>query len=229
MSFYHHGSIRKYTAAILDFFNDIEVQYVKDSGTVLKPVPIAYSAREKSALLDNVTNEQLLSGNYNVLPRGSIILSSMIKNTERVTNKNIKINKFQSENSIEYTYNSVPYDFTYDLQFLCRGMNEASQIVEQIAVKFNPVVNIDIWEVSNLNEPTRVPLKLLDIAIETDEFDEYSTNLTTVSLSVTLTGNLYPPIKSQDKVKEFKIYLNEITSLENATRVEMMQWDTDLL
>ena len=41
----HHGTIRKYTAAILDLFNDLEVQYRdSNSAIITKKIPVKYSS-----------------------------------------------------------------------------------------------------------------------------------------------------------------------------------------
>jgi hypothetical protein len=229
MAYWHHGSIRKYTASLLAFFNDMEIQYKLSTGeTKSKKVPLVYSTREKSRVFDKVTTEQLLNGNYNVLPKANLSLLSMSKSDARITNKNNKINQFKGTDSIQFSFNSVPYEFTYDITIMCRGMNEATQLVEQMGPKFNPTVNLDIWDAENLNEPTRVPLRLMDISIESDDYDELSTNLVSVIFSLSLTGNLYPPVKGMPRVKEFQMYLNQIENEEDATRKEMMEWDIDV-
>lgn len=210
----HHGTIRKYTAALLDFFNGMEVQYETSNGTTLsRSIPITYSSKEKSNILDQHTTESILSGNLNVLPRANISLSTMMKADQRIQNKNVKINTVSKEDgTFEFMYNSVPYEFTFELTVLCRGMNEASMIIEQVAPKFNPTVNIDVWDVSNLNEPTRIPVKLLDIGIEQSEYEELSTNLVIVSFGLSIMGNLYPPIKSISEIKEVKMLIGQVYS-----------------
>lgn len=206
----HHSSIRNYTAALLDLFNNLEVQHVDSTGvTRVRSVPIVYSTKEKAQIIDKLTGEQLRSGNYNVLPRSSISLSAIQKSEARTLNKNSKINKKSNLDSFDFTYNSVPYEFTYELNVQCRGMNEASQIIEQVAPKFNPFVELDIWDVQNLNTPTRVPVKLLDIGIETEDYDEYSSNICNVSFGLSITGNLYPPIQTIQRIKQFKMTINE--------------------
>jgi hypothetical protein len=206
----HHGTIRKYTAALIDLFNNMEIQYKDSNGNTLsRSIPLVYSSREKSKLLDEKVTEQLSTGNTNVLPRASISLVTMAKMEQRVTNKNVKINTYATEDSFEYMYNSVPYEFTYQVDVMCRGMNEATQIIEQLAPKFNPTVNIDVWDATNLNEPTRIPVRLLDFSLENDEYDELYANIFTVSMGISLVGNLYPPIKTVERVKEFNMYLNQ--------------------
>lgn len=207
---FHHGTIRKYTAAILDLFNDLEIQYTDSNGNVrARNIPVKYSSIEKYKELDKFTSEQLLSGNTNVLPRAAVALSTLIKAEQRIQNKNLKINKVKQENSFEYMYNSVPYEFTYELAVMCRGMNEAAMIIEQIAPKFNPTINVDVWDAENLDEPTRVPVKLLDIGIENNEYDELSSNLVTVSFGLSIMGNLYPPVRSIERIKQFKMLMAE--------------------
>lgn len=226
---FHHGTIRKYTAALLDFFNGLEIQYNDKAGnTIIRSVPIVYSSREKSRILDNYTHEQLLAGNINVLPKANISLSTMVKSEQRVTNKNIKIATKTNTDTMEYMYNSIPYEFTYELAVMCRGMNEATQIIEQLAPKFNPTVNIDIWEAHNLNEPTRVPVRLLDIGIEQEEYEDMSSNLVTVSIGLGIIGNLYPPIKTLQKIKEFKMNINETEpNGEFYSKRIIRDWDVD--
>lgn len=225
----HHGSIRKYTAAILEFFNSVEIQYEKTTGDVVtKEVPLKYSSREKARVFDEYTVEQFLSGNYNVLPKGSLTLSSMSKTTDRVTNKNAKLNLYKTDSTFEYMYNSVPYLFEFEIIFQCRGMNEATQIIEQIAPKFNPAVNLDIWDAQNLNEPTRVPVMLNDISMEHEDYEELSSNLVTVVFNIGLQGNLYPPIRAIPRIQEFQMYINQVEQGNQATRQEMLEWDVDL-
>ena len=227
MTMYHHGTMRKYTAALLDLFNGIEVQQNDSNGnTITKSIPIVYSSIEKAKLFDQYTNEQMMSGNYNKLPRASLSLSTIVKADGRVANKNVKINTYASEKQFEYMYNSVPYEFTYELNIQCRGMNEASQIIEQIAPKFNPTVNIDIWDASNLDEPTRVPVKMLDISFENEEYGDTSSNIVTLSIGISLMGNLYPPIRTVERVRDFKMYINQ-TDGQYFDKKAIMGWDVN--
>lgn len=208
--FYHHNTIRTYTGALLNLFNDLEIQYKNSAGEISsRNIPIRFATKEKSKILDEYSTEQLTSGNYNVLPRANLTWSSIIKSEERTTNKHLKINTKANEKSFDFLYNSVPYEFTYELNILCRGMNEATMIIEQIACKFNPIINIDVYDAANLDEPTRIPVTLLDIGIEPSEYEEISSNIITVSCGLSIKGNIYPPIKSIERIKDFKIFLNE--------------------
>lgn len=208
--FYHHNTIRTYTGALLNLFNDLEIQYKNSLNEISsRNIPIRFATKEKSKILDEYTTEQLTSGNFNVLPRANLSWSSMIKAEQRTTNKNVKINTKANEKTFDFLYNSVPYEFTYELNIMCRGMNEATMIIEQIACKFNPIVNIDVYDATNLDEPTRIPVSLLDIGVEPGEYEELSSNIINVSVGLSIKGNIYPPIKSIERIKEFKMFLNE--------------------
>jgi len=226
--FYHHNTIRTYTGALLNLFNDLEVQYKNSSGEVTsRNIPVKFASKEKAKLLDEYTTEQLISVNYNVLPRASLSWSNIIKAEQRVTNKHVKINTKATENTFEFLYNSVPYELTFELTITCRGFNEACMIIEQIACKFNPIINIDVYDATNLDEPTRIPVSLLDIGIEPSEYEELSSNIVNVSAGISIKGNIYPPIKSIERIKEFKMFLNE--SLEpkfnNYTKKTVFDYD----
>lgn len=209
--FYHHGTIRTYTGAILDLFNDLEVQYKNSKGEISsRNVPVRFSSREKSSILDEHTVEQISSGNYNVLPRANLLWSAIVKSDNRTTNKHVKVNTKANEDNFEFLYNSVPYELMFELAIVCRGMNEATMIIEQIAAKFNPIVNIDVYDAINLEKPTRIPVTLLDIGISTDGYEELSSNIITISCGLSVKGNIFPPIKTIERIKEFKMIISDI-------------------
>ena len=216
--FYHHGTIRTYTGAILDLFNDLEVQYKNSKGEISsRNVPVRFSSREKSSILDEHTVEQILSGNYNVLPRANLLWSAIVKSDNRTTNKHVKVNTKANEDNFEFLYNSVPYELMFELAIVCRGMNEATMIIEQIAAKFNPIVNIDVYDAINLNKPTRIPVTLLDIGISTDGYEELSSNIISISCGLSIKGNIFPPIKTIERIKEFKMIISDVS--ENAENI----------
>lgn len=228
--FYHHNTIRTYTGALLNLFNDLEIQYKNSLNEISsRNIPVRFATKEKSKILDEYTTEQLTSGNYNVLPRANLSWSSMIKAEQRTTNKHVKINTKAKEDAFEFLYNSVPYEFTYELNIMCRGMNEATMIIEQIACKFNPIVNIDVYDATNLDEPTRIPVSLLDIGAEPGEYEELSSNIINVSVGLSIKGNIYPPIKSIDRIKEFKMFLNEsaVDGFSPYTKKTVFSYDVD--
>ncbi len=222
MPYFHH-TIRRYTSVLLDKLNEICVPFESSDGTIqTKNVPFVYGAREKFDVLETNSDEQLLRGNLNVLPRGYIKMDVMNRDESRMLNKNIKINKFKHDFSQEYSYNAIPYNFMYSVEIMCRGMNEATCVMEQLAVLFNPLIAFDIYDADNLDECTRVPIKLMDCNVAIEDYEETSMNIATVTASIELDGYLYPPIKSFEKIKELIISTQ-------GTRIdkEILGWDVD--
>ena len=192
-----------------------------------KKVPLKYSTIEKARILEDVTEGQLLDGNHNILPRASLALQGMSKAPERQTNKVNRIGQSRNPEEMGFMFNSVPYEFGFELVVMCRGMNEANQIIEQVAPMFNPTVNIDIWDAGNLSEPTSIPVRLTDVQISSDDYAEYSTNVITVTFGISLSGNLYPPVKVLPRVKEFQMYVKKIVDAETNVDVSMSTWNVE--
>ena len=227
MSF-HHNTIRKYTAALISFFNNIEIQYSTSSQVLkTKKIPLQYKSKEKANILEHITEEELQHGMHNVLPKASSSINGLAKNQEHQTNQSNKIGRYVTNDEMEYMYNSVNYVFDYSYIVKCRGMNEATQIIEQILPMFNPIVYLDIWDADNLNEPTRVPLILQSTDIETEEYDDLSSNIVTIIFNLELFGNVYQPLKTMPKIKQFQLYVNNIINEDTAINDKMIEWNTD--
>ena len=47
---------------------------------------------------------------------------------------------------------------------------------------FNPIVNIDVYDAVNLDEPTRIPVTLLDIGINTEDYEELRASMEKLQL-----------------------------------------------
>ena len=204
---FYHNTIRRYVLALLDFFNNLEVQYTDNDQIITKSVPIRYKTREKLLSQDKST-EQVLTGNTNVLPRAELDLTDLSPDTERQVSKYLKINRLRNDLDAEFQWNCLSYTFSFEVKVLCRGMNEVSQIIEQVCPKFNPNVAIDIRDAENETVPTRIPLQLDGVSFEAPDYDEKSNNIFTVSFSLKLLGYLFEPIKKYSLVKEFNINLN---------------------
>lgn len=214
---FYHNTIRRYTLALLDFFNNMEIQYLGDNDEVIsKSIPIRYKSREKLLSIDKST-EQILTGNTNVLPRAELELTSLSVDTERQSSKYLKINRLRNGNEADYQWNCLSYTFDYTVAVLCRGFNEVSQLIEQVAPKFNPNVAIDIRDAENEQEPTRIPVQLDGIDFDVPDYEATSNYICTVKFNLKLYGYLFQPIKQYSIIKKFNINLN--TPYLNSTKM----------
>ena len=205
-----HGTINLYTAALLSFLRKIKIEYLDENKNLIsKNIPIMYSSKEMAKCLEFFKQEDFISGNVNLLPRGTLTLVSIMKREDALLNRNIKINKVNNKGSFEYAYNSVPFSFIYEFNIFCRGMSELSSLIEIIMPKFNPILSLDVYDVANLDEPSRVPLKLMDVSFqELDEFSETSKNIWNLTFSMQIDGNLYQNIKTINPLTEYKETVN---------------------
>lgn len=206
---FFHNTIKRYTIALLEFFSKLEVQN-KDSNGIIRSrnVPIIYSSQEKGHLFASRTEDGLLKGNLNYLPRANLVISTIQNSQERQGNKNVRINKIYRDREIDFAYNSVAYSINYELSILCRGAEEAFMMIEQIAPMFNPDLHLDIYDAEGLEEPSRIKVNLLDIGMETPSYDELSINQYRLDIGLVLYGQIYQPIKTLPRIKEFYSSLN---------------------
>ena len=212
-----HGTINLYTGALLSFLRKVKIEYLDENENLIsKNIPIKYSSKEKSRSLEFFDSDDFVSGNVNLLPRGTLALVSVMKREDALLNRNIKINKVNLNGSFEYSYNSVPFSFVYEFNIFCRGMSELTSLIEIIMPKFNPNLSLDVYDVANLDEPSRVPLKLMDVTFsEVDEFSETSKNIWNLTFSMQIDGNLYQNIKTINPLTEYKEAVNtQYTSFE---------------
>jgi hypothetical protein len=225
MNFFHHESIRNYTLAMKSTFNDVETQYTLDSGQVIsEKVPIVFTTREKATIIGEQDTKNILNGNINTIPRMSLVFNGMQPARSRSKNKFLKINKNIDGEQIQYQYNSSPWDFSYTIICICRGMREAAMVTEQITSVFNPSYHILVNEMPLQDEPTSIQLNLNDVQFEFEEYDEHSTNLTTITFDFTLKGNIYPSIKEQGVLEKIQYWLN-IGNKQEYNRASLTEFD----
>ena len=220
MRYFHHQSIKNYTIALLDLFNDIHVPRYKKNGDLLHDiiVPIKFGNKDKAYALSEHDIENLHTGNVNVLPRMVLQFDGMSKAQERNTNKLSKINKRKVGNDpksllYEYHYNAVAYDFNFTIFIATRTFTDATIIVEQIAPMFRPDLTMKIQELDIQDEPTSVPVALEDFSFTLpDEMQEDEIRIIEVEFPVIVKGNLYLPITDASVIKEIEINMDVIES-----------------
>lgn len=219
MNYFYHHSIKNYTIALLDLFNDIHIPRYNEDGERIQDItiPIKFGNRDKAFLLDEHDIENLTNGNVNVLPKMVLEFNSMAKAPERNTNKNHKINKRQVSTDpsallYEYHYNAVAYDFEFTLYLATRTFTDATIVIEQIASMFRPDISMKIFELDIQDEPTTVPVAIGDFDIALPDLDPDEIRIIEVSLPITLKGNLYLPIKDAGIIEQLEINMINIES-----------------
>ena len=218
MNYYYHSSLKNYTIALLDMFSDIRVPRFNSNGEKIADyvIPIKFGTRDKAFILSDHDIENLHTGNVNILPRMVLNFESMSKAPERDTNKNAKINKRKMGSDpasliYEYHYNSVAYDFNFNIFIATRTFTDATIIIEQIAPMFRPDITIKIQELDIQDEPTSVPVSIGDFSITLPEdMQDEDIRIIEVEIPLVLKGNLYLPIKDMGVIKEIEVNMKII-------------------
>ena len=213
MGFFHFRTLRKYTASLLDLFNDIEIEQELSNGKKInKKVPIQYIKQERAMIASQLSYDQIFSGNTQILPRMGLFFNSLTPARDRQKNKFVKLNINYNNKNYNYQFNSVPFDFSFTVIAQARGVNEASLILEQICSYFNPSYTLKIQEIPIPNvEYTSIVLDLENVSFEqqeADSSDEYTTNIVTMTFDLKLRGNVYPAIKDQETIKMIQLFMN---------------------
>jgi len=211
--FFHHNSIRQYTGALLSLFNKIEIEKTLSNGDLeYQRVPIQLSNQERSVILNQLSANQIINGNTQVIPRMILVFNGIEVNRSREKNKFIKI-KF---NNKFYQFNSIPYDFDFDVICHCRGLNEASMIIEQVNSFFNPSFTFRIKEIPLCEDYTSIVTDLTGTSIEREEESEQDLTLgiVTITFNLKVRGNIYPIVKNHELIKQIQLYLHSIENRE---------------
>lgn len=228
MAYFYFETIRTYTASLLSLFGDLETQTTLSSGkTHTNRVPIQYSNREKSDIINQLDYEQIFSSNSQILPRAVLIFNALSPARERAKNKFVKIAKIPGFGN--YHFNSIPFNFEYQIISQTRGMNEACQIIEQVCSYFNPSYNMKINEIPLFEmEQTSIKLELTNTTVEQQDIDDFSTNLVTITFDLTLSGNLYPAIKDQKLIQHIQTFLSSNTEPSRVSSISVTETETIL-
>lgn len=214
---FYHSSIRKYVILFGTLFNDITIDRVDSSNTVVQTisVPISYGPKERY-LARAVQNPDLLRSVSMVFPRISFEINTIRYASERKLNS-VNRNVYSNANTatLSSQFNPVPYDFDIVLSVIARNADDATRIVEQILPYFTPEWTVGVKLIPDMNIEMDIPIVLKSVALE----DSYANNFEAKefiiwTLSFTLKGYLYGPITKPKIIKQ--AYVSLYTPTTNA-------------
>lgn len=202
----YHKTISTYTAVFGNIFNDIKI--VRSNGQTIN-VPLAYAAQQRYNVINDQSDTDLIRFMKRT-PRMSFRLTGWQRDVSRVKNKlhrMTNIDSPESANGVKAQYNRVPYTFTYTLDITAKYMDDLLQMVEQIAVTFNPQLQVVIKDNPDLDEESSVTITLLDSQAEDNFEGVYESHREiTASFNFTLDGYLYTPTSDAGVIKT--VYVN---------------------
>ena len=205
----YFNSTKNYTLALLNAFNDIKF-WVDNDEIEQKEyrIPISFGNYEKALVLSDMKEEQITKNNFNFLPRLVLSFIGMTKASDRQTQKYQKFSRRINNNqNMQYSYNSVAYDFQFQILLQTRGLTINTQVVEEMLCKFNPTLALWIQEFPIFAEATETQISISDPQFEIlDEFQDTDTNIINTTFDINLRGNIYSPLSVIGRIEEVKLF-----------------------
>ena len=204
---FYHESLRKVVVAFGTIFNNITIHRTDSSGNVVQSlkVPLAYSPKEK--FLTRLEQQPNLDNReFSVtLPRMGFEIAGISYDPSRKLQKlgKFKAVKSSSASIMDYQYNPVPYNISFNLFSFTATAEGGLQIIEQILPYFQPDYTVTINAIPSMGIKRDVPIILNSVNYE-DTYDGSYTTRRAVNYTLNFTAKtyLYGPVYSQRVIKE---------------------------
>ena len=218
---FYHQSLRRLVIAFGTIFNNIVIHRKDSSGNVVQSikVPLAYSPKEKfitrlDQQADLDSREVAIT-----LPRMGFEIAGIAYDAPRKLQKlgKVKAVKSSSSSIMDYQYNPVPYNISFNLYSFTATAEGGLQIIEQILPYFQPDYTVTINTIPSMNIKRDVPIILNNVAYE-DSYDGAYTQRRAVTYTLGFTAKtyLYGPVYSQRVIKETQVDMyTDTTGTEN--------------
>jgi hypothetical protein len=188
--YFYNASIRTYVATFGKLFSDIYVKKEKSNTSNLVRIPIHFAQKDKLYTKLFKDNNDTVS-----LPRLGFSYTIEGVDQDRKTGRG-NIQKFKvngdSESTVNWSYNSVPYNFEFTLTVFTNDIEDGLQIIEQILPNFQPSLTVRIKPLENIDLVVDVPVTLNSVA---DSYDDSNSiddrTYYTWDLSFTVKGWLF--------------------------------------
>ena len=204
---FYHESLRKVVVAFGTIFNNITIHRTDSNGNVVQSlkVPLAYSPKEK--FLTRLEQQPNLDNReFSVtLPRMGFEISGISYDASRKLQKlgKFKAVKSSATNIMDYQYNPVPYNISFNLFSFTATAEGGLQIIEQILPYFQPDYTVTINAIPSMGIKRDVPIILNSVSYD-DTYDGSYTTRRAVNYTLNFTAKtyLYGPVYSQRVIKE---------------------------
>jgi hypothetical protein len=192
-----------------NMFNDIVVQRLDTNGTTIQSiaVPIAYGPKEK--FLVRLASDPDLDRQVAIqLPRmGFEVTGYTYDPTRRLqhTIRNVKVSATDPD-TLHYQWTPVPYNLTATLSIFVRNADDGAQILEQILPYFGPEWTNTVNLIPSMGIKMDIPTVLNDVSVEDSYEGDFVTRRALIySLTFTIKGYFYGPVRSQGVIKRTRI------------------------
>ena len=219
---FYNQSIRKYVVMFGNMFNDIVVQRLNNSGTVIQSiaVPIAYGPKEK--FLVRISQDPNLDREVALqLPRMGFEVVSYTYDSTRRLQQTIKNSSVSTSDSTvkNYQFTPVPYNIGVALSIFVQNADDGAQILEQILPFFGPEWTNTVNLIPSMNIKMDIPTILNDVAVEdTYEGDFVSRRALIYTLNFTAKTYLFGPVADTPEGIIKKVQLDYHTNMDRENK-----------
>ena len=219
-NYFYADTMRSLFIGFENFFNELKVIRYNKFGEPVKTinVPIKFGPRNKSH--DFRTEQESGNKYYISLPNLTYRLDSMQFATERAKgiyetrafyNKDLENAGLVCDQQDKFwsDVQPVPYNISVSMEANCEKMTDAEQIVEQIAVRFQPAAFFDVKEFWFFNKRRSIKMKLDTMTwdIQSESMGEEDWRQIKVSFTFTMEAFLYKPIKDAQIIEKINTYI----------------------
>lgn len=219
-NYFYADTMRSLFIGFENFFNELKVIRYNKFGEPVKTidVPIKFGPRNKSH--DFRTEQESGNKYYISLPNLVYRLDSMqfanerakgIYETRAFYNKDLENAGLVCDQQEKFwsDVQPVPYNISVSMEANCEKMTDAEQIVEQIAVRFQPAAFFDVKEFWFFNKRRSIKMKLdtMNWDIQSESMGEEEWRQIKVSFTFTMEAFLYKPIKDAQIIEKINTYI----------------------
>ena len=220
---FYHESLRKIVVSFGTIFNNITIQRTDSSDNVIQSlrVPLAYSPKEK--FLTRLDQQpDLTQKEFAItLPRMGFEITGLSYDGSRKLQRLGKYRAVKSSSSsiMDFQYNPVPYNISFNLYSFTATAEDGLVIVEQILPYFQPDYTITINTIPSMGIKRDVPVILNNVSYEDTYNGSYTQRRAVIyTLSFTAKTYLYGPVYSKRVIKQTQTDL--FTDTPESTREE---------
>ena len=215
--YFYHNSLRKIVVAFGTIFNNIQIHRKDSNGKVVQSikVPLAYSPKEK--FITRLEQQPDLADRQVAvtLPRMGFEIAGLNYDASRKLQRLgtfKKVNSSTDGKTLDFQYNPVPYNISFNLYSFTATAEGGLQIIEQILPFFQPDYTVTINTIPEMGIKRDVPIVLNSVSYE-DTYDGAYTNRRAVNYTLNFTAKtyLYGPMSNQKVIKEVQSDLGAST------------------
>jgi hypothetical protein len=224
---FYHSSLRNYTIAFGNLFNDISIQRYDQQQQRVQTigVPLRYGPKQKFIALlaqdPNLDREIAMQ-----TPMASFEILAMNYASERKTfslNQS-SITNASNKNQQHFQYEAVPWNIDFALHIYISNAEDGIQIIEQILPFFTPKWTMQIKTIDQLNDIRDTDVSLTNVIMSDDYEGSFEQRrVLTWTLNFTMKALFYGPVTSSKVIKTVRVDLHSVNGSGTITDQEIAQ------